>query len=272
MMKIGLISDTHMPQRWPRLPEAVGKLFAGVDLILHAGDVGELWVLDELSALAPVVAVHGNDETEEAQRELPYQQLLALGGQRVLLWHSHYRERAVELANRQDRWQPILDRLAARARRGGANMVVTGHTHVPMALMHKGVLIVNPGAIASGNFVTRQTRQTVALMTLANGAAPRIRHVDLARPQETYEPHVDVPAGFDAALAGYQESLLEPALRKPLRGLKPDMFEDPERALAKILPLAQACWAGEQRWITREALQRALGAEDWPAVEARLQP
>ena len=65
MMRIGLISDTHMPERWPRLPSCIFSLFDGVDLILHAGDVGELWVLDELSLIAPVIAVHGNDDTEQ---------------------------------------------------------------------------------------------------------------------------------------------------------------------------------------------------------------
>lgn len=48
-LTIGLISDTHMPQRWPRLPTAVPQIFADVSLIFHAEDVGELWVLDELS-------------------------------------------------------------------------------------------------------------------------------------------------------------------------------------------------------------------------------
>jgi putative phosphoesterase len=57
--RIGLISDTHMPQRCAALPDAVFDALKGVDLILHAGDVGELWVLDHLSTIAPVVAVHG---------------------------------------------------------------------------------------------------------------------------------------------------------------------------------------------------------------------
>ena len=54
-VRIGLISDTHMPERWPSLPPAIFELFKGVDLLLHAGGVGELWVLDQLSAIAPDV-------------------------------------------------------------------------------------------------------------------------------------------------------------------------------------------------------------------------
>ncbi|MCA9945325.1 MAG: metallophosphoesterase family protein, partial [Anaerolineales bacterium] len=56
---IGLMSDTHMPQRWAALPPVLGHIFANVEMIFHAGDVGELWVLDELSQIAPVIAVHG---------------------------------------------------------------------------------------------------------------------------------------------------------------------------------------------------------------------
>ncbi len=261
-MLIGIISDTHMPQRWPALPEAVGRLFGGVDLILHAGDVGELWVLDELARFAPVVGVHGNDDTVEAQRELPYQQLLALEGRRLLLWHSHYEDRAQELASRVDDWHPGLRRLAARAQRAGAEVAVFGHTHVPMLLEYEGVLLVNGGAIASGNFVTRQTRQSVALMRLEAGRAPQVRHVDLAAPEETFEPWVELEAGFEAALGRYQESLLAPALRERLGGLRPDMFEDVERVLAAVTPLARACWAGEREWITEEVLMGVLGAED----------
>src|SRR5438094_1902815 len=79
---IGLLSDTHLPDRLEALPPALFDVFAGVHLILHAGDVGELRVLDELSALAPVVAVHGNDDTAEAQRELPYPHAVAVAGWR----------------------------------------------------------------------------------------------------------------------------------------------------------------------------------------------
>ena len=104
---LGLISDTHMPQRCAALPQVLADVFRGVDLFLHAGDVGELWVLDQLSAIAPVIAVHGNDDTVDAQRELPYQQIITIGGQRLLLYHSHHPDHDQEMAMRQDdRWQP----------------------------------------------------------------------------------------------------------------------------------------------------------------------
>ena len=82
---------------------------------LHAGDVGLLSTLDRLSVAAPVVAVHGNDERyDEAPRELPYQQVVAVAGQRIVLTHAHYPDLHEEMASRrEDRWAPKLARRAA---------------------------------------------------------------------------------------------------------------------------------------------------------------
>jgi hypothetical protein len=61
--RIGLFSDIHMAQRCTALPPSVPAVLRDADVIVHAGDVGELWVMDRLSAIAPVIAVHGNDDT-----------------------------------------------------------------------------------------------------------------------------------------------------------------------------------------------------------------
>src|SRR5262245_35386614 len=130
---IGLISDTHMPFRWKALPPLIFEVFADVDLILHAGDIGELWVLDELSTLAPVIAVHGNDETIEATQALPYLQTIMVGGQRIVLTHGHYPDHAEEMEHRKDdNWFPKLARLADFGRQHRAQIVVSGHSHIPM--------------------------------------------------------------------------------------------------------------------------------------------
>lgn len=70
-MRIGVISDTHVPVRARVLPGAVFEVLAGVDLILHAGDLVTLDVLDELAAIAPVMAVHGNVDRPEVIERLP---------------------------------------------------------------------------------------------------------------------------------------------------------------------------------------------------------
>ncbi len=116
-VRIGLISDTHMPERWTEIPTAVFQLFQDVDFILHAGDVGELWVLDKLSSIAPIIAVHGNDETQAAQRELPYQQVITIAKQRLLLWHSHFTDHVDEMADRRVDW-PLRQKLDQGSSRG----------------------------------------------------------------------------------------------------------------------------------------------------------
>lgn len=189
-----------MPARCAVLPPAVFDVLRGVDVVLHAGDVGELWVLDRLSTIAPVIAVHGNDESADAQRELPYQQIVAAGGQRILLTHAHYPNRAEEMESRaDDGWHPKLARRASMGQRAGARIVVFGHTHIPMAVEHEGVLLVNPGAIASPNPTTRQRIQTVAVLFIRDDGAPFVTHVDLGYPDQPFAPRIDWQAGFRTA-------------------------------------------------------------------------
>ena len=141
----GLVSDTHLPERLDALPPALFQVLAGVDVVLHAGDIGELRVLDELSRVAPAVAVHGNDDTPEAQRELPYQQVLTLAGQRIVLSHTHYPDLEQEMASRrEDAWGPKLSRRAGFGHRAGAGIVVWGHTHIPLAVLARGGLPGQP--------------------------------------------------------------------------------------------------------------------------------
>jgi uncharacterized protein len=259
---IGLISDTHLPERCLALPPAVFTVLRGVDLVLHAGDVGELRVLDQLSALAPVVAVHGNDETAEAQHALPYQQVIAVAGQRILLTHAHYPDRDEELASRHsDAWEPILERRAAMGRRAGAGIVVFGHTHVPMARSHHGVFLINPGAIASGNAITRQRVQTVALLFLRDDGTPFVTHVDLAAPRQRFEPRIDWDAGFRAASGRFSESILAPDLAADWERWERLAQLAPEAHRAALLRAAHRCWSGEQTAITREELLAELRAD-----------
>ncbi len=252
--RIGLISDTHMPQRCVALPNAVFDVLDDVDLILHAGDVGELWVLDHLSTIAPVVAVHGNDETEEAQRELPYQQLVTVAGQRVLLWHSHYQDRSEELASRGRSWHQILDRLAARGRRSGASIVVFGHAHVPLTYQYGDVLIVNPGALASGHLFTRQRLQTVALLSIVEHGTPVVTHVDLVAPQRTFVPAVDCEAPFSAAFRQTQAPIVEEDLLADVTELMQQTYRDMDALVAAILPLCHPCWIDPELRISRSDL------------------
>lgn len=261
--RIGLISDTHMPERCDSLPASLFAALAGVDLLLHAGDVGELWVLDRLGQVAPVVAVHGNDDTAEAQRELPYQQLVSVAGKRILLCHSHHPDLATEMASRRgDAWGPKLARWASMGQRVGASVSVFGHTHVPMARRHDGVLLVNPGAIASPNWHTRQRRQTAAILSFGPGGSVDVAHVDLANPGRPYAPAVDWEAGFKAALDDVSESLLAPDLQADFHRIVSGVRSfAPEAGREAVLRVARRCWSGQQASITRNDLLAELDSD-----------
>lgn len=148
MTVIGLISDTHGLLR----PE-VHTAFAGVSMILHAGDVGGDEILDELSLIAPVQAVFGNTDAKW-QAGLVVERVLEVGGVRIHVSHGHEVER------------PNAERLVAAY--PGFDVLVYGHTHVPKIERIGDVLVVNPGAAGARRF---DLTPSVARLTVADGHA-----------------------------------------------------------------------------------------------------
>jgi putative phosphoesterase len=142
---VGLISDTHGLVR-----REVFDALAGVELILHAGDVGER-VLTEIQAIAPVYAVYGN--TDAPGGSLPGARDLELSDLSVHVSHGH------ELGT------PTPERLLARY---PADVVVFGHTHKPLVERAGRRLVVNPGAAGPKRF---NLKPSVARMTIAGGRA-----------------------------------------------------------------------------------------------------
>jgi putative phosphoesterase len=138
---VGLIADTHGLMR----PEALRAL-AGVDIILHAGDVGGPQILAALEAIAPVRAVLGN--VDPPGGGLPASVDCVLAGVRVHVSHGH------ELGS------PTPERLAARY---PADVIVYGHTHRPKIAEVNGTLVVNPGAAGPRRF---DLQPTVAVLSL----------------------------------------------------------------------------------------------------------
>ena len=236
-ISIGLISDTHFADRLWELPARLAEIWTGVDLILHAGDVGELAVLDLLGQIAPVVAVHGNDEPEYVKQQLPGEQLIALAGQRVLLWHSHYPDPIEEKAKRRGSWGPKLERIAARGRKLGAGVVVFGHTHVPLIVRLDGVLLVNPGALAAGSHFSRQTIATVARLTRADDGACAAQHFDTATGQPVKLPVPNPGDDFGLLGAHYQTWLIEPSLMPMIGALGKIRYDNVEAVVRAGRPL-----------------------------------
>jgi len=145
-MLVGLISDTHGLMR----PEALAAL-SGVDVILHAGDVGAPAVLEALWAIAPVHAVRGN--VDMAGAGLRDVLSLQLDGVRVHLSHGH------ELGS------PTPAALAARY---DADVIVYGHTHRPLVTHVGPALVINPGAAGAARF---NLKPSIGLLTLPSREA-----------------------------------------------------------------------------------------------------
>ena len=263
---LGLLADTHMPDRLAALPPALFAALHGVDLVLHAGDLSTPWVLDQMRPIAPVLAVRGNDEAADARADLPAQRLVTAAGRRILLTHGHHPDRDEELAARlDDRWAPKLAYRADLGRRAGASVVVFGHIHVPLALPYQDVLLVNPGALAAASGATRQRRQTVALLYVRDDGALAAVHVDLADLARPHEPRIAWAAGFRAALDRYSASILAPELAADFAYLRTQPWwntPDEGRPLwAAWYRAARRCWAGELPALTRAAVLAEVRAD-----------
>lgn len=128
-MKIGLISDTH-----GQLDPRISALFAGVEHILHAGDIGSESLLDALGVIAPVTAVLGNTDNNLRDRGFRNVERCKLGGRTFLLIHTG---RPHGLSD--DMRRMIFDE-------DKPDVVVFGHTHQPERIVENGVTFINPGS------------------------------------------------------------------------------------------------------------------------------
>ena len=141
-MLIGVISDTHGLLR----PEALVAL-AEAEHILHAGDVGDVEILEALQELAPVTAIRGNVDVSGACGELPATEMVELGGAVFYLVHS------------------VRD-LDIKPQAAGVSVVVSGHSHKASVEMKGGVLYLNPGSAGPRRFALPVT---VGLVTVSEG-------------------------------------------------------------------------------------------------------
>jgi putative phosphoesterase len=153
-MEVLVISDTHLHGGSRRgLPEPVERAAMRVDVVLHAGDVTDVTLLDRLAAWAPVHAVLGNNDTAELARRLPETVLLDLEGVAVAMVHDSGPARG--RAGRLHRRFPEAD------------VVVFGHSHVPVdEAGERGQLLFNPGSPTQRR---RQPQATYGELVLRDG-------------------------------------------------------------------------------------------------------
>jgi putative phosphoesterase len=153
-MRIGVISDTH-----GYLNRRVLTHFAGVEQIIHAGDIGREYILDALAEIAPVTAVTGNvDWGTELDRAYRRVARLEIGGYRIYVTH-------------------IGDdpaRLVARLPEPRPQIYIYGHSHIAHIERRDGVLFLNPGAAAQPRF---GRQPSVAILEL--GTTPEARLIEL---------------------------------------------------------------------------------------------
>ncbi len=152
-MRVVVLSDTHAPRRWRSCPPRVAAQLRGADLILHAGDVCTAAVLAELSQYAPVTAVAGNNDGPDvaAWGATPTAEF-DLDGLRVAMVHDA---------------GPATGRLARMRRAfGRADLVVFGHSHIPLDQSGYGLRIFNPGSPTDRR---RQPHGTLGVLRVESG-------------------------------------------------------------------------------------------------------
>ena len=149
-MNIALVSDTHLPATIRRLPSALLDRLAGVDRILHAGDLVSAEVLERLAQIAPTTAVAGNMDPPELAARLTSREILSFEGWRIGLQHGHQRPALQDQYIGRPYDAPEFDLFyqAMAAQLPGAKIVVFGHFHEPLIREVRGTLFINPGSIA----------------------------------------------------------------------------------------------------------------------------
>ncbi|MEJ2100170.1 MAG: metallophosphoesterase family protein [Desulfobacterales bacterium] len=125
---IGVISDTH-----GHIPSGIPNAFKNIDLIIHAGDIGDKKVFDKLSKIAPVVAVRGNMDFGKWAGQLPEAEIIEIGPIVLVVLH-------------------IVNRLDADPAKAGFKAVISGHTHRPEIYEKNGITFINPGSASYPKF------------------------------------------------------------------------------------------------------------------------
>lgn len=188
--RVGVVADTHVGEWRAELPPEVLRALAGVDIILHAGDITDPAVLDELARIAPVVAVQG-DHDRAAGLVLPRAQVVTVAGRRIGLTHGR-RSRRVELIG--GLLSLISGRVvlagfhrALRRRFGAVDCIVHGHLHLPEIRTIRGVLFFSPGAVhnpehspgfAAGGLIARRYLRFRRKLDAA-ASAPAVGIIDI---------------------------------------------------------------------------------------------
>ncbi len=150
MTRFGILSDTH-----GRLDPAVLKHFAKVERIFHAGDIGSEEVLSALEKIAPVTAIHGNNDLETPLERLPDLDRIELDGREILLIH-----------NVKDYWKPAGE-MKEQLKGADPDLIISGHSHKGLIERKEGVIYFNPGGAGPKRF---SLKRSIGLMEWSKDA------------------------------------------------------------------------------------------------------
>jgi uncharacterized protein len=143
-MRIGVISDTHIPVFLSGIPTDVKNVFATCDMIVHAGDIVEEGVIDELRKIAETKAVHGNMDSDSLKRNLPASIVFDAGGKKIGLTHG------------KGTGKGVLEWVRAQFR-GDLDIIIFGHSHTPLNEKIGNTLFFNPGSATDTVFSGKRT-------------------------------------------------------------------------------------------------------------------
>lgn len=157
---IGVVSDTHIPDETDHLPQQLVQDFQSVDVIFHLGDFNDIATYHALENIAPVVGVYGNTDEAEIRDLLPKQKVIELHGKKIGLIHG---------------WGPppnMESRVLCKF--NGIDMVLFGHSHVPLFTVIDGVQAFNPGS----PFLNRQGSGTYGILELGQTIQHRLIQIE----------------------------------------------------------------------------------------------
>ena len=134
-MKIGVISDTHIPDRAKEIPQKILEEFKKAELLIHAGDLIDLSVLDKLKSICNnVKAVWGNMDPYEVRKNLPEKALIEVGNYRIGLMHGYGPP------------QRLIDFLGLAFKNDNVDLIIFGHSHRGLNEKKGNILFFNPGS------------------------------------------------------------------------------------------------------------------------------
>ena len=140
-MRIGVISDTHIPVKTNRLPQEALDGLKGVDMIIHAGDLVELSVLESLKKICPkIVAVAGNMDNSQVHQKLPGKQIVETGKFKIGVMHGN------GAPNR------LIEMMKNEFKKDKVDIIIFGHSHTPENKKIDGILFFNPGSLTDKDF------------------------------------------------------------------------------------------------------------------------